>query len=185
MTGIYRDVMPAIVRVLAADAIDNTARMNWNRLIDRKVDGGFRALLSAQDQFEFDCILHALLHRELSSGEWDVLHARYSTNNGRRLQAIGRLVPRIQTPAPHLFLTRAVSAWAIPKMKGKEGKRSTDVLILSDEYYDMNQWDTEARPDSTRNRWRRDIRKQLEQLEEEALVHVTEILDREKLLDVA
>ncbi|HCF4794882.1 TPA: hypothetical protein NIF90_006334 [Pseudomonas aeruginosa] len=49
----------------------------------------------------------------------------------------------------------------------------------------MNQWDTEARPDSTRNRWRRDIRKQLEQLEEEALVHVTEILDREKLLDVA
>ncbi|MGU5164578.1 hypothetical protein RF545_32410, partial [Pseudomonas aeruginosa] len=75
--------------------------------------------------------------------------------------------------------------WAIPKMKGKEGKRSTDVLILSDEYYDINQWDTEARPDSTRNRWRRDIRKQLDQLEEKALVHVTEILDREKLLDVA
>lgn len=57
MTGIYRDVMPAIVRVLAADAIDNTAKQSWQRLIDRKVDGGFRALLSAQDQFEFDCIL--------------------------------------------------------------------------------------------------------------------------------
>lgn len=32
---------------------------------------------------------------------------------------------------------------------------------------------------------RKEIRKPLEQLEEEALVHVTEILDREKLLDVA
>ncbi|HEK1826419.1 TPA: hypothetical protein SMR77_005795, partial [Pseudomonas aeruginosa] len=77
MTGVYRDVMPAIVRVLAADAIDNTAKQSWQRLIERKVDSGFRALLSAQDQFEFDCILHALLHRELSPTEWDVLHARY------------------------------------------------------------------------------------------------------------
>ncbi|MBN0690632.1 hypothetical protein JTM16_32845, partial [Pseudomonas aeruginosa] len=72
MTGVYRDVMPAIVRVLAADAIDNTAKQSWQRLIERKVDSGFRALLSAQDQFEFDCILHALLHRELSPTEWDV-----------------------------------------------------------------------------------------------------------------
>lgn len=185
MTGIYRDVMPAIVRILAADAIDNTAKQSWQKLIDRKVDGGWRAVLSARDQFEFDCLLHALLHRELLQVEWDVLHARYSTHNARRVQAVGRLVPRVSSPAPHLFLSKAVAAWAIPKMKGVDGKRSTDVLRLSAGFYDINTWDTEARPDSTRSRWRRDIWKALDRLEEQAVVHVTEILEREKLLEVA
>lgn len=185
MTALYRDVLPAIVRVLAAEVIDNTAKQSWQKLIERKVDGGFRALLSAQDQFEFDCMLHALLHRELSQPEWDVLYARYSTHNGRRIQAISRLVPRISSPAPHLFLTKAVTTWAIPKMKGKDGKRSTVVLLLSDEWYDVNTWDTEARPDSTRSRWRRDIRKSLDALEERAVVNVTEILERERLVEVA
>lgn len=185
MRGVYRDVLPAIIRALAADAIDNTAKQSWQKLIDRKVDGGFRALLSARDRFEFDCMLHALLHRELSSAEWDVLYARYSTHNGRRVQAISKLVPRISTPAPHLFLTKAVTTWCVPKMKGKDGKRSTEVLMLSAEWYDINTWDTEARPDSTRSRWRRDIWKALDTLEEQAVVHVTEILEREKLLSVA
>lgn len=122
MTGVYRDVMPAIVRVLAADAIDNTAKQSWQRLIDRKVDGGFRALLSAQDQFEFDCILHALLHRELSPAEWDVLHARYSTHFDRRGQAIERLASRVHSPAPSRFLERAVATWAIPDDEGQGRK---------------------------------------------------------------
>ncbi|WP_407733044.1 hypothetical protein [Pseudomonas citronellolis] len=184
MTGIYRDVLPAIVRVLAADAIDNTAKQSWQKLIDRKVDGGYRALLSARDQFEFDCMLHALLHRELLPVEWDVLYARYSTHNGRRLQAVSRMPARISSPAPRIFLTYAVSSWCIPKLKGKDGKRSTDVLVLSDKWYDINEWDTEARPDSTRSRWRRDIWKALDALEEQAMVHVTEILERERLLEV-
>jgi len=143
-----------IVRVLAADAIDNTAKQSWQKLIDRKVGGGFRALLSARDQFEFDCMLHALLHRELLPVAWDVLCARYSTHNGRRLQAVSRMPARISSPAPRVFLTYAVSSWCIPKLKGKDGKRSTDVLVLSDKWYDINEWDTEARPDSTRSRWR-------------------------------
>lgn len=185
MTALYRDVLPAIVRVLAADVIDNTAKQSWQKLIDRKVDGGFRALLSAQDRFEFDCMLHALLHRELSMAEWDVLYARYSTHNARRIQAIGRLVPRICSPAPHLFLTKAVTTWCVPRMKGKDGKRSTEVLMLSAEWYDINTWDSDARPDSTRSRWRRDIWKALDALEERAVVNVTEILERERLLDVA
>ncbi|MFU1923362.1 hypothetical protein ACM6PT_40335, partial [Klebsiella pneumoniae] len=61
----------------------------------------------------------------------------------------------------------------------------TAILMLPKEWYDMNNWDEDARPDSTRNRWRRDIRKQLDRFEEGALVHVTEILDREKLVEVA
>ncbi|MWK58727.1 hypothetical protein GO594_22320 [Pseudomonas otitidis] len=179
---VYRDVMPAIVRVLAADAIDNTAKQSWQKLIDREQQGGLQSLLSAQDRFDFDCILHAWLHRELTPAEWDVLVARFSTHDARRVGAIGRLAPRVTSPAPQLFVYKAVTAWAIPKMKGKEGKRSTEMLILPVEFYDLNTWDTEGRPESTRSRWRREICKQLEALQEQAVVHVTEILEREQLL---
>ena len=185
MTGIYRDVLPAIVRVLAADVIDNTAKQSWQKLIERKVDGGFRSLLSAQDQFEYDCLLHALLHRELSPAEWDVLHARYSTHYERRGKAIERLAQQVKSPAPTRFFECAVATWAIPRMKGKDGKRSTSVIVLPAKWYDINNWDDEARPDSTRSRWRRDIRKTLDRLEEQAMVHVTEILAREKLLEAS
>jgi hypothetical protein len=174
--------MPAIVRVLAADAIDNTAKQSWQKLIDREQQGGLSSLLSSQDRFDFDCILHAWLHRELSPAEWDVLVSRFSTHDARRVASIGRLVPRIVSPAPPLFVYKAVTAWAIPKMKGKEGKRSTAMLILPAEFYDINTWDTEGRPESTRSRWRRDINKRLEALQEQAVVHVTEILEREQLL---
>ncbi|MFG9943188.1 hypothetical protein ACG3RN_20760, partial [Pseudomonas aeruginosa] len=91
-------------------------------LIDRKVDGGFRALLSAQDQFEFDCILHALLHREFSppSGTCCTLATR------RTLIGVGRpssdSASRVHSPAPSRFLERAVATWAIPMMKGKRRK---------------------------------------------------------------
>lgn len=183
MTGIYRDVLPAIVRVLAADVVDNTAKQSWQRLIERKVDGGFRALLSARDQFEFDCMLHALLHRELTKGEWDVLHARYSTHSDRRGQAIEQLSLLVKSPAPARFFERAIATWAIPRLKGTVGKRSTSIIVLPDSWYDMNNWDEDARPDSTRSRWRRDIRRALDCLEEQAMVHVTEILSREKLVE--
>lgn len=68
-------------------------------------------------------------------------------------------------------------------MKGLQGKRSTDVAIVPAEFHDMDTWDKEARLDSTRGRWRLGIHKCLAAMEEAALVHVTEILDREQLLD--
>ncbi|WP_277964610.1 hypothetical protein [Pseudomonas sp. RIT-To-2] len=182
--GIYRGVMSAIVRVLAADSIDNSTKQSWQKLIDSGAStGGFRALLSARDQFDYDCCLHALLHRELSPAHWDILVGKYSTAKGNRVGAISRTIPRISSPAPALFVYKATTVWFIPKMKGKQGKRSTDVAVLPDEFYDINTWDTEARPDSTRGRWRLGIHKCLAAMEEAAVVHVTEILDREQLLD--
>ncbi|HEY0288038.1 MAG TPA: hypothetical protein VGC62_13660 [Pseudomonas sp.] len=184
--GIYRGVMSAIVRVLAVDNIDNSAKQSWQKLIDSGPrTGGFRALLGARDQFDYDCCLHALLHRELSAAHWDILVGRYSTGKGNRVGAISRTIPRISSPAPALFIYKATTVWFIPKMKGMSGKRSTDMAVLPDEFYDMNTWDTEARPDSTRGRWRLGIHKCLEAMEEAATVHVTEILDREQLIDIA
>ncbi|MCK8688274.1 hypothetical protein M1M10_33270, partial [Pseudomonas umsongensis] len=126
--------------------------------------------------------LHALLHRELSTAHWDLLVGKYSISNGKRVGAITRTISRINSPAPALFIYKAATVWFIPKMKGKQGKRSTDVAILSDEFYDINTWDTDARPDSTRGRWRLAIHRCLEAMHEGAIIHVTEILDREQLL---
>lgn len=182
--AVYQGVMAAIVRVLAADSTSNATRQSWQKLIDSGPrTGGFRALLSARDQFDYDCILHALLHRVLSPAHWDVLVGRYSTHKANRVSAIARTIPRISSPAPALFIYKATTVWFIPKMKGKQGKRSTDVAVLPDEFYDVNTWDTEARPDSTRSRWRRGIHKCLEALEEGAVIHVTEILEREQLIE--
>lgn len=182
--AVYRTVMSAIVRVLAADNIDNSAKQSWQKLIDSGPrTGGFRALLSARDQFDYDCCLHALLHRELSAAHWDILVGRYSTSKGNRVGAISRTIPRITSPAPALFIYKATTVWFIPKMKGVQGKRSTDVAILPAEFYDINIWDTEARPDSTRGRWRLGIHKRLDAMEEEAVVHVTEILEEQQLLE--
>ncbi|MBP5054336.1 hypothetical protein [Pseudomonas chlororaphis] len=182
--AVYQGVMSAIVRVLAADSMSNATRQSWQKLIDSGPrTGGFRALLSARDQFDYDCILHALLHRELCPAHWDVLVGRFSTHKANRVGAIARTIPRLSSPAPALFIYKAATVWFIPKMKGKQGKRSTDVAILPDEFYDMNTWDTEARPDSTRSRWRRGIHQCLEALEEGAVVHVTEILEEEQLID--
>jgi len=181
--AVYQGVMSAIVKILAAESTSNATRQSWQKLIDSgPATGGFRALLSARDQFDYDCILHALLHRELSPAHWDVLVGKFSTHRANRVGAIARTIPRLSSSAPSLFIYKAATVWFIPKMKGKQGKRSTDVMILPDEFYDVNTWDLEARPDSTRGRWRRGIHKSLEALEEGAVVHVTEILDREQLI---
>ena len=71
------------------------------------------------------------------------------------------------------------------------GRRQVNILKTQkrehsrkpDEFYDINTWDTDARPESTRSRWRLGIHKSLESIQEAAVVHVTEILEREKLID--
>lgn len=203
MTAIYRDVMSTLVRVLAADNIDNTTKQNWQKLIDAELStSGFKSVLSGREKFDFDCCLYALLHRELKAEHWDLLVAKYSTHKANKVAAIGRTVPRISSSASRLFVYKAVTAWFIPKLKGiqvqaatgdaktqklKQAnqaqyvKRSTDMIVLPAEFYDMNSWDSEARPESTRRRWRNGIYNSLDAIEEAALIHVTEIFDREEL----
>lgn len=183
--GMYKDVMGTLVRVLAADNIDNSTKQSWQKLIDAELrSGGQGAGISVRDKFDYDCCLYALLHRELVPAQWDVLVAKYSTHKANKVRAISRLVARIASPAPQLFIYKALTAWAIPKLRGvQSGKRSTDMIVLPAEFYDINTWDTEARPDSTRGRWRLGIHKCLAVIEEAAVIHVTEILDREQLFD--
>ncbi|WP_433886665.1 hypothetical protein [Pseudomonas vranovensis] len=181
--GIYRDVMSTLVRVLAADNIDNSTKQYWQNLIDADLRAGSSAgTISVRDKFDYDCCLHALLHRELAPAQWDVLVAKYSTHKANKVAAIGRLISRMSSPAPQLFIYKAVTAWAIPKLRGVQGaKRSTDMIVLPAEFYDMNTWDVDGKPESTRRRWKTGIGKCLEVFEEAAVVHATEIFDREEI----
>jgi hypothetical protein len=181
--GIYKDVMGTLVRVLAADNIDNSTKQSWQKLIDADLrQGGTGSTISVRDKFDYDCCLYALLHRELASAHWDVLVAKYSTHKANKVAAIGRLVSRMSSPAPQLFVYKALTAWAIPKLKGEQsGKRSTDMIILPAEFYDMNSWDPAGSPERTRHRWKAGIIKRLEQLEEAAVIHATEIFDAEQI----
>jgi hypothetical protein len=181
--AMYKDVMGTLVRILAADNIDNSAKQSWQKLIDADLrQGGTGSTISIRDKFDYDCCLYALLHRELASAHWDVLVAKYSTHKANKVAAIGRLVGRMTSPAPQLFVYKALTAWAIPKLKGEQsGKRSTDMIILPAEFYDMNSWDLAGSPERTRHRWKAGITKRLEQLKESAVIHATQIFDAEQI----
>lgn len=181
---IYRNVLSAVVSVLAAECIDNTSKQAWQNLVgddERPAGTG----MSADDRALLDCWAHARLHAQLSPRHWNVLVAKYSAHKGRKVQAAGRLTELVATPAPKLFLSYAVYAWAIPKLKGVAGKRDASVLVLPDRCYDMNAWDTEARPERTRRRWRGDIFKALHDIELEALAEAESILGEEGLLPLS
>lgn len=63
--AMYKDVMGTLVRVLAADNIDNSTKQSWQKLIDADLrQGGTGSTLSVRDKFDYDCCLYALLHRQ-------------------------------------------------------------------------------------------------------------------------
>ncbi|WP_028616734.1 hypothetical protein [Pseudomonas canadensis] len=75
------------------------------------------------------------------------------------------------------------AALAAGKSKArKDESRSADMIVLKDSFYDMNTWDNDATPESTRRRWRQDIGKAADDLVNEALAHAAEILEGEGLL---
>jgi hypothetical protein len=68
--GMYKDVMGILVRVLAADNIDNSTKQSWQKLIDADLrQGGNRSALSLRDKFDYDCCLYALLQRQLEPAQ--------------------------------------------------------------------------------------------------------------------
>lgn len=64
----------------------------------------------------------------------------------------------------------------------RDESRSADMIVLKDSFYDMNTWDSEGTPESTRRRWRQSINQAADDLVSDALAHAGEILDAEGLL---
>lgn len=185
---IYSSVLAAVVSALAAEEIDSTSKQVWQKLYQPgSEDGHDLATLSRSvveggiTRRDADCWLFARLHSQLKARHWDVLMAKYGTHKGRKVQSIGRLHPLVASHAPRLFIVSAVTAWAIPKLKGADGKRSSDMIVLPAEFYDINRWDPEARPERTRRRWRRGIEDVLDAMVVEALEAAGVILEHEEL----
>lgn len=225
---IYPSILNAVVSALAAEAIDNTSKQAWQKLYnsaDEEEGGDLATLVRSRgadsiDRTQVDCWVSARLHHGLESKHWNSLVAKFSTHKGRKVQALAALQAIIKTPAPTMFLYKAITAWAIPQLKGARAKvvssvtveipldapawrresmvkaavaagrskakkdeaRSADMIVLKDSFYDMNTWDNDGTPESTRRRWRQDISKAADDLVNEALAHAADILGSEGLL---
>jgi hypothetical protein len=225
---IYSSVSGAVVAALAAGEKGAAKGQAWQKLYKSAEEGrGCLASLGGQsggsDRTQVDYWLSARLHHMLKGRHWDALVAKYSTNKAKKVRAITLVRPLIASPAPTLFIYKAVTAWAIPKLKGARRKApqtvsvdipldsspwrreatviaavaaahaakkriealDKDVIILPDSFYDMNTWDLEATPESTRRRWRGDIYDKLEGLVADALADVEQILRAEGLLEAS
>ena len=78
-------------------------------------------------------------------------------------------------------VVKAALAAGQAKVK-RDTSRSADMIVLKDSFYDMNTWDNDGTPESTRRRWRQDIGKAADELVNEALAHAADILGGEGLL---
>lgn len=120
---IYSGARSAVVAVLAAECIDNTAKQAWQRLYSASEIISKGSGVSPEARMQADCWVHARLHSELIPRHWHVLMARYSTHGARKVQAISAIAPLVASHAPKLFIYKAVTAWAIPPLAGAKVKR--------------------------------------------------------------
>lgn len=223
---IYTSVSSAVVSALASEVKSGAKGQAWQKLYDPTEENGgdlvslFASKCNGIDRNQVDYWIAARLHHLLIPRHWHALVAKYSTHKGRKVEAIAQLKSVVDTPAPQLFLFKAVTAWAIPKLPGARAKpvksvvvdvpldapawrrdaliaaavsagkaarraaesRSADMIVLADSFYDMNTWDLEANPESTRRRWRAGIHGTLDEMVVEALNHAELILCAEGVL---
>jgi hypothetical protein len=136
----YRNVISAVVRALAAETINSSGGCNVEPRVQAsklkgEISGKDAALLA-------DCIVHKLLHAQLSPRHWNALVAKYSTHRGRKIDSIGRLVAVVKTPAPQRFTQQAVLVWAVPQqVKGIQRAVAQIKAPKHRENKEEGQWD--------------------------------------------
>lgn len=174
----YQNVISAVVRALAAETIKTAGGCDYEPKVQCVKQKG--AIVGKDAAFLIDCMVFSRLHKNLSPEHWRHLVAKYSTHVDRKHAAIEEITRSFRSPAPERFRHCAILTWAMPKLPGVDGKRSTNVLPAA--WYEMDNWSDEPHPIKTQERWRRDIRKALEGSVSEALVEAQHILDDEGLL---
>ncbi|MFJ4587885.1 hypothetical protein ACIP1Z_11335 [Pseudomonas moraviensis] len=136
----YHNVISAVVRALAAETINSSGGCNVEPRVQAsklkgEISGKDAALLA-------DCIVHRLLHAQLSPRHWNALVAKYSTHRGRKIDSIGRLVAVVKTPAPQRFTQQAVLVWAVPQqVKGIQRAVTQIKAPKHRENKEEGQWD--------------------------------------------
>lgn len=181
--SIYRNVLSAVVRALAAETINSAVGCDFEPKIQSAKQKG--EIVGKEAAFLVDCMVFSRLHKNLSANHWRALVAKYSTHAERKHAAISEITQGYRSPAPERFRHCAIVTWAMPRLPGVDGKRSTKVLPAA--WYEMDNWSDEPHPIKTQERWRRDIRKGLESMVDLALTEAQHILESEGLLvaDVA
>jgi hypothetical protein len=174
----YRNVVSAVVRALAAETINSAGGCDFEPKVQAAKQKG--EIIGKEAAFLQDCWVFGRLHKSLSPAHWRALVAKFSTHTDRKHSAIADLTMVMRSPAPERFRHCAIVTWALPKLPGVEGKRSTSVLPAG--WYEMDNWSNEPHPIKTQERWRREIRKTLEREVDQALVEVQHVLEHEGLL---
>lgn len=128
---IYRSVIAAVVRALASETMSSTGGQDFEPKVQAAKQKG--AIVGKEAALLVDCIAYKLLHAQLSPVHWDSLVARYGTHKEHKVQSLSALQAIIaaaaETPAPKLFLYKAVTAWAIPQLKGARPKVVNSVSV--------------------------------------------------------
>jgi hypothetical protein len=140
--SVYRDAGHCIARVFSIETNDGTAKSGWQM----KYQSGWPEVrnpsdLTAEERLTQDCIARAILHKYLDDELWHVLVAKYSINDMEVAESVRWLIPRVVSPAPHLFKTKCVTCWAVPRR-------------LPASFYEVQSWDSDGTPDGTLRRWK-------------------------------
>ncbi|WP_313650652.1 hypothetical protein [Pseudomonas soli] len=169
---IYNSVSGAVVAALAAGEKGAAKGQAWQKLY-RSVEeeGGCLASLGGNsggfDRAQVDYWLSARLHHMLKGRHWDALVAKYSTNKAKKVQAITLIRPLIASPASALFIYKAVTAWAIPKLKGARRKAPQSVSVSIP--LDASPWRREATVNAAVSAGHA-AKKRIEALEEDVII---------------
>lgn len=174
----YRNVVAAVVRALAAETITSAGGCDFEPKVQAAKQKG--EIVGKEAAFLTDCWVFGRLHKSLSAEHWRALVAKFSTHTERKHTAIAEITRAYRSPAPERFRHCAIVTWAMPRLPGVDGKRSTNVLPAG--WYEMDNWSDEPHPIKTQERWRRDIRKGLESMVDLALTEAQHILEDEGLL---
>ncbi|MFJ1573013.1 hypothetical protein ACIOAU_15740 [Pseudomonas sp. NPDC088322] len=174
----YQNVVSAVVRALAAETINSAGGCDFEPKVQAAKQKG--AIVGKEAAFLIDCMVHARLRTQLATEHWLVLVAQYSTHAERKHEAIIAIAKAIRSPAPERFRHAAVVTWAMPKLPGQEGKRSTNGLPAA--WYCMDNWLDEPVAERTQYRWKAGLCKELRRRVDLALTEAQEILDAEGLI---
>lgn len=128
---IYRDVISAVIRALASETINSAGGCDFTPKVQASKLKG--EIVGKEAAFLTDCWVFGRLHSNLEAKHWLALNARYSTHMASKVGAIGRIVAHVTSPAPRLFLTKAVTAWAYPQLGGAERPAAANVTLDVDD----------------------------------------------------
>lgn len=169
--SVYRDAGHCIARVMSIETNTCTPQSAWQK----RYQSGFPELpppgsgLSAEERLTQDAMTRALIHRELHPHQWAALVAKYSINEWEVVEAVGYLVRHVESPAHQLFVTKAVTAWAVPRR-------------LPEAFYQLHSWDNDGTPDRTLRRWRGLVNRWLNDRVDEAHKRIEMLLKESGLL---